>query len=80
MAARAPMPWAHRVFSPLKRRGTVVSHRFRRPRPQAPLDGFACRMSRRDARHTGLDRLLRGLGALPYRGHRGSVPKAAAAG
>lgn len=42
------------------------------------LDEFAWRWSRRNSRHTGFDRLLGGLGALPHRTHHDFVPKAAA--
>lgn len=78
MAAHVLMPWAHRVFSLLKRWGTGTFHGFRRPHLQAHLDEFAWRWSRRNFRHTSFDRLLGGLGALPHRGYRDFVPRAAA--
>lgn len=68
------------MFSLLKRWGTGTFHGFRRPHLQAHLDEFAWRWSRRNARHTGFGRLLRGLGALPHRGYRDFVPRGAAAG
>lgn len=78
MAAHVLMPWAHRVFSLLKRWSTGTFHGFRRPHLQAHLDEFAWRWSRRNARHTGFDRLLGGLGALPHRSYRDFVPQATA--
>ena len=77
MAAHVLMPWAHRLFSLLKRWGTGTFHGFRRPHLQAHLDEFAWRWSRRNFRHTSFDRLLGGLAALPHRAYRDFVPKAA---
>lgn len=77
MAAHVLMPWAHRLFSLVKRWGTGTFHGFRRPHLQAHLDEFAFRWGDRNRRHTSFDRLLRRLGALPHRSYRDFVPRAA---
>lgn len=77
MAAHVVLPWAHRVFSLLKRWGTGTFHGFRRPHLQAHLDEFAWRWNRRNSRHTSFDRLLGRLGALPHRAYRDFVPRGA---
>lgn len=78
MAAHVLMPWAHRLFSLLKRSGTGTFHGFRRAHLQAHLDEFAWRWSRRNFRHTSFDQLLGGLAGLPHRAYRDFVSGRAA--
>ena len=66
IAAHIVLPWAHRLFSNLKRWGLGVYHRLRRGNLQHYLDEFVFRFNRRRTRHAAFDTLLRiGAGADP---------------
>ncbi len=62
MAAHIVLPWAHRLFSNLKRWGLGVYHGLRRANLQHYLDEFVFRFNRRRTRHAAFDTLL-GIGA-----------------
>jgi predicted RNA-binding Zn-ribbon protein involved in translation (DUF1610 family) len=62
MAAHVVLPWAHRLFSNLKRWGLGVYHGLRRKYLQRYLDEFVFRFNRRRTRHAAFATLL-GIGA-----------------
>jgi transposase-like protein len=61
MAAHIVLPWAHRVFSNLKRWGLGVYHGLRKKHLQSYLDEFVFRFNRRHTRHAAFRSLL-GIG------------------
>src|ERR1700747_1533052 len=61
MAAHIVLPWAHRLFSNLKRWGLGVYHGLRRTNLQHYLDEFVFRFNRRHTRHAAFNTLL-GIG------------------
>jgi hypothetical protein len=70
MATHIVLPWTHRLFSNLKRRGLDVYHDLRRVNLQHYLDEFVFRLNRRRTRHAAFN-------TLPPRHsrHAGSVPR-----
>ena len=62
MAAHIVLPWAHRLFSNLKRWGLGVYHGLRKTNLQHYLDEFVFRFNRRRTRHAAFNTLL-GIGA-----------------
>ena len=61
MAAHIVLPWAHRVFSNLKRWALGVYHGLRQKHLQSYLDEFVFRFNRRRSRHSAFRSLL-GIG------------------
>jgi len=62
MAPHIVLPWIHRLFSNLKRRGLGVYHGLRKTNLQHYLNEFVFRFNRRRTRHAAFDTLL-GIGA-----------------
>ena len=58
MAAHIVLPWAHRVFSNLKRWALGVYHGLRKKHLQSYLDEFVFRFNRRRTRHAAFRSLL----------------------